>query len=204
MKKTMTILVVAMLAACVHAQTIGLDFQRGDADGWNEVSKTDLEEGALNKVKAVDGEKTDVTVLFANTGSKLNGIGAVYDDATVPTGLRGINGYLYDAGTLTVTFNGLEAGMAYDVFVLGSATAAAKPPKSQTVTLTGKETVSFTQTCPDVLKLAVNDQTGAAGQPLSSYKKSVAAADDGSVTVAVSAIEDNWRVAGIAIEKAGE
>ena len=146
------------------------------------------------------GAATEIDLAISNSGFR-TGFGAL-EPPVIPThsnSLDGIGGGLDDSIGLTFTYSDLEPGTTYEVFVF-----AQKHTNSQTVTITGENTVGFEQSLGGT-SLHANRQL-ATTDPLDTFAELVIANASGEITITVSEVtaSDEASVNALAIRKAPE
>jgi len=108
--------------------------------------------------------------------------------------LAGIDGNLFSSQPVTLTFEDLTAGAAYEVYVFGGDVLA----DTQSVTVTGADSTNFVQAFAGN-QLFVNDEPGDAARTLMSFAEVITADGNGEVAISITPTTTFLGVAGVAI-----
>ena len=177
---------------------IGVDFGPSSEVGNPTPTNWTSSNGSSSLTNLVDhaGNPTTVGLNFSTTPSSFE---ATVLSTAVPltsVDLSNIGGNIYNfSGSLELTFTGLTPGAAYGVYLLGLREGA---PISQTVSIAGMSTISFTQAAASQ-ELGVNDQIGSDTNLLTSAGKYVRATQSGEIVITVGG--SGYFIAGVGLQK---
>jgi hypothetical protein len=123
---------------------------------------------------------------------------AIAQPSSVPSYTYSLSNIQYNifnfASALTMTLSGLTPGQSYPVYVFGLRGGASY---SQSITLIGSNTETFTQAAASSDTLTINDQVGSSSSSLSSYAKTITADSSGNIQVVTG---NGYFLAGLAID----
>ncbi|QDV83430.1 Calx-beta domain-containing protein [Planctomycetes bacterium TBK1r] len=182
---------------------IGIDFDSAGnvPSNWSGASVLFNADGSnLNRD---DGAATTVDVSSSISGTTwISSSGPA--SSTIPRhfpSLVDLDGYSYNelGNTFTSTWTGLTAGAQYGVYLFGFEN---RPEDyGHDVTVTGADTVSFTQTLVNG-QLVINDAVGSSSNRLDDYAQVVTANASGSITITVAPAAGSRGVslAGLAVQ----
>ena len=182
-----------LVAGGAEANLVGVDFGSNPnptPQNWTATNGS----APLTNLQNDSGTPTSVGLSFDAPPSSF---GAIAQPSTVPSytySLSDISYNIYSFGSsLTMTLSGLTPGQSYPVYVFG---LRGGQSYSQTITMTGANTVSFTQAANSD-QLTVNDQLGSNSSNLSAYAKTITADSNGNIQVVTG---PGYFLAGLAID----
>ena len=182
-----------LVAGGAEANLVGVDFGSNPnptPQNWTATNGS----APLTNLQNDSGTPTSVGLSFGATPSSFS---AIAQPSTVPSytySLSDISYNIYSFGSsLTMTLSGLTPGQSYPVYVFG---LRGGQSYSQTITMTGANTVSFTQAANSD-QLTVNDQLGSNSSNLSAYAKTITADSNGNIQVVTG---PGYFLAGLAID----
>ena len=158
-----------------QATLIGIDFDNGGGSptNWTTISSS----GSYTNLIDESGASTAVGLLL---GSGTIAFTAPATSSTVPTSVTGIGDNVYtNSRVLTATFSGLTPLMDYDFYVFA---VKANSALNQTVTVTGAEVLSYSQSAA-ANYLNINGDVGSSLSSLASYADLVKASQFGTIQV---------------------
>ena len=195
-----TILFATLFGTNAPAHLIGVDFGTpGQTTPTNWISV--LGAGTTNLLGTETGGSTVVGLEVTGIiGGNPNNWSAGVNASTIPAhanSLANIGGNIYQfSGTLELKISNLEAGRNYDVWVFGLRDGGAGV--KQDVSIQGGATTFHQEAASQ--NLVVNVNQGSSANDLSTYALAIAASAGGEITITVTADEELYGIAGVAID----
>jgi hypothetical protein len=190
-------------AGSANSALIGVDFSNADIlpTNWNRqgsFTNNPVVSNLIDESGAATGVDFTVSTNFATNS------GQTFAAGTLPTHsnpLNGLDGHSFDSGTVSYMFTGLATDALFDIWVFGLAQPLTAPV-NQNVSITGSgPDLNFLQGSFAAQQLVVNSELGDSNRTLDSFAESITSSGTGSINISVSAIGNNWNLAGIAIRQ---